>query len=93
MCVFTHYYYKKVFIDIISFWREIGKMSFVPLLVGGVFYVFLYNININTVGVLMLYMLFFGAVYIPLFWFISMNKYEKNLFVTPMKNIMSKVGL
>ncbi len=91
--VMNIYYYKKVFIDIISFWREIGKMSFVPLLVGGVFYVFLYNININTVGVLMLYMLFFGAVYIPLFWFISMNKYEKNLFVTPMKNIMSKVGL
>lgn len=77
------YYKVKISLDISRFWREIFKMSIVPIIFSLLSYIIINNIIITNV-----YTLFFGAVifsiiYIPLFWLSSMNEYEKNLIKNP----------
>ena len=48
------YYFKKVNIDIPAFWREIGKMSVVPILIGIVGYVLLNYFRIESILTLFL---------------------------------------
>ena len=43
------------------------------------------NYDINSWGELALAILIFCAVYIPLFWSFSMNKYERNLIKTSLQ--------
>lgn len=82
------YYYKKIHIDIPAFWIEIGKMSGVPLLFMcvGIYAVRLFPLqNIYTficaVGL-------FVVAYLPLFYFFSINRSEKELLLRPLKKIL-----
>lgn len=85
------YYHKKVGIDILLFWKEIGKMSLVPLGLGVVTYVILQYASLpDTVFHLGLSILLFSAVYIPMYWFYGMNEYERQLFSEPIKRILHK---
>lgn len=85
------YYYKKQKIDIPHFWKEIGKMSIVPLILGtSVYYLSTFFI-INTIMDLFLGILLFSIAYIPLFWMFSMNKFEKDLFGTPVKKLFLRI--
>lgn len=85
------YYHKKVGIDIPVFWKEIGKMSLVPLLLGGITYLIQQYVSLpNTVFNLGLSILLFSLVYIPMYWFYGMNGYERQLFLEPVKRILHK---
>lgn len=82
------YYSNKQGIDVQKFWREILKMSLVPiaLTIASIFAI--KNYDINSWGELVLAILIYCAVYIPLFWLFSMNKYERDLIkVTFQKSI------
>ena len=85
------YYHKRQNIDIKKFWKEIAKMSLIPLLmsVGG--YLFVKQYPINTVSDLILYIISFVIVYIPLFWKFSMNDYERGLLLKPINIIVDKI--
>lgn len=88
------YYHKKIHLDIPRFWREIGRMSVVPLSVGVVcmlLTVYLdiqYNIFNLAIGILL-----FSVIYLPLFWRCSMNAYERGLFAEPINKLLKKSGL
>ena len=86
------YYHKKIHIDIPLFWKEIGKMSVIPIVVGMIsFYVFqIYQLN--SVGKLLIGILLFGSVYLPLFWIFGLNSYERNLFKIPIQNMICRIG-
>lgn len=85
------YYYKKVNIDIPTFWKEISKMSLVPLLLGGISYLILRYISLpNTIFNLSISILLFTLVYIPIYWFYGMNQYEQQLFSEPIKRILHR---
>jgi len=73
------YYYKVQKIDIPKFWLEIGKMTFVPFIIGVIGYCLLLIIEPNTILSLVLTILVFILIYIPSFWITSMNQYEKDL--------------
>lgn len=75
------YYYKIQKIDIPKFWVEIGKMTFVPFIIGVIGYCLLLIIEPNTVLSLVLTILVFILIYIPSFWITSMNQYEKDIIV------------
>ena len=84
------YYHKRIHIDIPLFWKEIIKMSVMPMLLGGIVYGVLSVYELNTVWKLVAGLVCYGLVYIPLYWFTGLNDYERNLFMTPVKSWMSR---
>ena len=86
------YYYKKQDINIFVFWKEILKMSVVPVAVTCISILIVRSCDIDSWGELFAAMLLFVSVYIPLFWRFSMNEYEKNLMKSPLKGLMSKIN-
>lgn len=85
------YYQKKVGVDVINFWKNILKMLpgvLVPFALGIVLSIFVksYNWYIFFAEVLAVAVVYCISVY-----FISMNKYEKNLFTSPFKKIFAKL--
>ena len=81
------YYNCKQYIDIISFWKEILKMSIIPIIsvVLGIYVVSM--VDIDTVASLCLAILVYALVYIPLFWLFSMSQYEKTLIINFLKTL------
>lgn len=85
------YYYKKINIDIPEFWKNIIKMS-IPIIVSLV----LGMISTSFIGgsgfiSLIVKGLVFTVIYATLMIGFAMNDYEKNLVISPLKNIFRKV--
>lgn len=75
------YYYKAIGINVFLFWKNILKMSVVPMLmvIIGLFLTLIFNFDnlyVFLIGVIV-YVIFYG-IFMYLF---SMNKHEKNVFV------------
>ena len=83
------YYYKIQKINIIMFWKEIGKMSILPLIILFISYCFLIDFSIDTLSSLILCISVFSIIYIPIFWIFSMNDSERTLIKTPLKNFLN----
>ena len=73
------YYQRKQRLNILAFWREIGKMSGIPVLLSIGAYFVLSQIPVFSVTGLLLAILVFSLVYLPLFWCFSMNASERKL--------------
>ena len=84
------YYYKACGIDIPKFWLNIIKMlvGMIPAIIIG----FLIDkfISITSIWILLLCILLFTISYVISVWFLSMNDYEKNLILTPLRKIIRK---
>lgn len=85
------YYHKKQGLDIVVFWREILKMSIVPIVLGVCAIVLTRNVVLDSWLTLGAAIAVFLLVYIPLFFFFSMNRSERDLFVEPVKSIICKI--
>ena len=85
--VMNIYYYKKQGLDIIGFWKEIIQMSIVPFLLCTAAICVLHFYPILTFKNMCLGILIFTALYLPLFMKLSMNRYERNLVLAPIKKI------
>ena len=88
--VMNIYYHRVIHIDISQFWKEIGKMSLAPLMIGLLFYSLFNVLEINTVWMFIIGVLVFSSIYIPLFCFFGMTSYEKELFFSPMQRIANR---
>ncbi len=86
------YYRRKQSIAIYAFWREILKMSIVPLLLGTISMVsfHMFCIKLTHIPIFLLCVFAFSALYMPLFWRFSMNKSERMLFLQPLRRIIHK---
>ena len=84
------YYSRKQGLDIVCFWKEIFKMSIIPILLTVTSIYTLRSYSIDGWGELLVSIIIFCAVYIPLFWIFSMNKYERNLLIAPIKKILRR---
>lgn len=73
------YYQRKQRLNILAFWKEIGKMSGIPILLSIGAYFVLSQIPVFSVTGLLLAILVFSLVYLPLFWCFSMNATERKL--------------
>lgn len=89
--VMNVYYHKTQAIDIPRFWREIGKMSIMPAVLGLITFFVLKQVDTTTVLNLILAILLFSILYIPSFWFVSMNSYERDLLYIPLKRGVLKL--
>ena len=90
--VMNIYYYRKQYIDIPQLWREIGKMSIVPIVfvVGVMFVLRYFHIAITSYPTLILYGLLYALLYIPAFWMLSMNASERELFMKPVRKLLHR---
>lgn len=80
--VMNIYYQKKQDIDIIRFWKEIGKMSIIPFVVTlfSLLLIWKIEIDISNITRLASGIVLFSLFYFPLSWFGSMNASERSLF-------------
>lgn len=74
------YYEKRIGLDILGFWKEIFKMSIAPILISILSYQLLDYVIIDSYFDLIVAIVLFTVLYLPIFWFASMNRYEKDLF-------------
>lgn len=88
--VMNIYYKKKIHIDIRRFWKEIGRMSIVPIfIVGFGLYVMSY-LCIDNIKTFILSVIILTVVYVPLFYQFSLNMYERSLIVGFIKKVKCK---
>lgn len=83
--VMNIYYQRVQRLDIIKFWREIIKMAIAPLAITAISLYALKYYHIDSWGGLLVGIMAFAVVYLPLFWGLSMNKYERDLLASPIK--------
>jgi O-antigen/teichoic acid export membrane protein len=84
------YYARKQGIEIGRFWKEISKMSVVPVLLSVVALYVIGYCSVDSWLKLFGAILSFCVVYIPLFWIFSMNKYERELVNKPLNRFIHK---
>ena len=83
------YYHKRQKINIIMFWKEIGKMSILPSILLILSNNLLKEFNLNSLFNLTLSIIIYSIVYLPLFWCFSMNQSERDLIKTPLKKLVN----
>ncbi len=86
------YYYKVTGLDIPAFWRNIGRMSIVPgvMIAAGISLIG-NMIRLHSLVQLLLGAVVYTIIFAALSWLISMNRYEKDLFVGLVKGIIEKL--
>lgn len=82
------YYYKVTKLDIPGFWKNIGKMSIVPGIMGGIGY-YVMNHREITLFVFITGVIIYILLFILLSWLISFNTYEKTLFIDLIKKMFA----
>lgn len=88
--VMNVYYHVKQKIDIVGFWIEIVKMSIVPAVLTVLTYYVLQQYALDTVVKLVAGIIVYLLVYLPLFFALSMNSYERDLILKPVKKILKR---
>lgn len=85
------YYRRKQDLDIITFWKEISKMSIIPIvLIFSSMLIIRHFFALDSWGKLILGIAAFSLVYIPLFFRFSMTDDERNLFISMFHKIFAR---
>ena len=89
--VIMNIYYKvKQGINISRFWKEIAQMNFAPFVLSACFLYIMYDTIIDSWSKLALWIFIYAIIYIALLCTVSMNQYERNLFIDPIKKILKR---
>ena len=89
--VMNIYYQVRQKINIVGFWLEIAKMSIIPAALTVTAYYALLLYSLDTVPKLTAGICVYLVVYLPLFFKISMNQYERDLILKPIKKILKRM--
>lgn len=85
------YYRRRQELDIKTFWKEISKMSIIPIvLIFSSMLVIRHFFALDSWGKLILGIAAFSLVYIPLFFRFSMTDEERNLFISMFHKIFAR---
>lgn len=84
------YYYKVQKLDIVSFWKEILKMDFVPIIITTIFIFFFREQKVDTWSTLLFWIVIYGIAYLIVLYFFSINSSEKNLLKSMVNRIKWK---
>ena len=76
-------------INILTFWKEILCMNTVPLVISLLFLIITYKVyEISNWGELITFITLYCIIYIPLYYLFSMNQYEKDLLLKPIRRLI-----
>lgn len=88
--VMNIYYARRQKLDILEFWRQIGKMAITPVIFILIGLVVIQYIRISNWYNLIVSILLFLLIYLPAFYKFSMNRYEKNVVLEPISRMLKK---
>lgn len=88
--VMNIYYQRKQGLDIFAFWKEIIQMSIVPVLLCVLAKVIVIYIPLDSIEKYIVGIILFSVLYIPFFIKFSMNVYERNLILGPIRRLICK---
>lgn len=92
--VIMNIYYKvRQHIDIRKFWQEIGKMAIFPICLTSLAFWLAQRVEINNWVSIGIAGFAFIIIYISTFYCFSMNQYERETTLTPLKAIRQRLGL
>lgn len=89
--VMNIYYHKKCNINVVCFWKNILRQSlglFVPITFGAFYKKF---VDCDNLFFFLLGIVLYSFIYCVSVWFVSMNDYEKNLLLKPVKRIIKRI--
>ncbi len=89
--IMNWYYWKKTGIDIPMFWKNIIKMSLAPVIMITAGIIICHYVELESWILLLMGIAIYLICYIPIVWFTGMNKYEKNIIITPVKNVFNRI--
>lgn len=88
--VMNWYYWKKTGLDMIRFWKSVGKIYVLPIIMCCITLVVSHFINFYNIFALLIGIIIYTVLYVVLNWLFIMNDYEKDIFRTPLKRLMNK---
>lgn len=87
--IIINIYYQKVQkIEIVQFWKEILKMSIVPVILTVSSIVLLHLLDISGIIQTVTSIAVYTVIFIALFYKFSLNSYERNLFAAPVRKVL-----
>ena len=82
------YYKRKIHLDIPLFWTEIARMSVAPLIITVGAFILLKYVSVDSVLSFLCVAVVFSLIYFPCIYRFSMNQYERDLFIKPIRKIV-----
>ena len=88
--IMNWYYWKKIKLDIPKFWKNVGPMFIFPAILCICFIILFRFITINSWALLFIFIGIYAVLFCLFNWIFVMNKYEKDIFLGPIKKIISR---
>ncbi|MGN0448843.1 MAG: oligosaccharide flippase family protein [Ruminococcus sp.] len=90
--IMNWYYHYKTGLNMVRFWKEVGKIYIIPILMCVVTlivskFVDFYNLIVLIIGILV-----YTLIYCIVNWLFVMNDYEKDIFRSPIKKVLKKIS-
>lgn len=85
------YYKKRQGIAIEKFWREIGKMLIAPVVFTSIWMNLPNPLIFGRIMNLLIGIILFSIIFIPLLWKFSMNEYERQLLISPIRKYAERL--
>jgi len=89
--VMNIYYHKRINLNIIQFWKEIGGQALPMIIVMVIGIAANYYLNTRSITILTLSAIAYCSIFISTIWKFSMNKYEKDIILSITSKISSKI--
>lgn len=91
--IINWYYYKRIGLDIPLFWKNIGRICPVMVIMGAAWWFLLNALSVNSWLVFFLLAIVYTAIYFLLSYRFMMNQYEKDTIMVPVKKVLRKLHL
>lgn len=85
------YYHKKTELDMIRFWKNVGKIYIIPILMCIITLGISNLVNLYNLPILLIAIVLYTVVYCILNWMLVMNDYEKSLIKDPISHLLAKI--
>lgn len=89
--IMNWYYQNRTGLDMIRFWKEIGKILMVPTVMCILTLVLSKYIDFYRISTLALGIVLYSLIYCTINWLFILNDYEKNLIKGPSQSVINKV--
>lgn len=89
--VMNIYYAIRQHLDIVLFWKEIGRMMLIPFVLTILGLLSQRYFNYTNIYILCIGIIVFCLIYTPLFYSLSMNDYERNLLKVPLLRLCHRL--
>ena len=89
--IMNWYYWKKIGLEIPRFWKSVGHLFIIPIIMCVVALIAFNFIQLNSWLMLLPFIAIYATVFIVLNWFFVMNDYEKDIVRGPLRKIKSRL--